>query len=146
MKSPAATPQPLGTGLRHQRGASYWYWLFTFSVFGFALTAAVKLGPLYVDAYYVEKGLQKLAALDNIHELSNSQIHTNLQRFFTLNNVRGQPTQAIKIIRRSHSMLVSIAYEVRQPLFNNVDVVIQFNKQLNTAKADQCCEPLTHLK
>ena len=132
--------------LRAQRGMSYWGWLFVVALFGFALTIVSKLGPGYIDAHFVEEGLQSLSENGNIREMSNSEIKRELDRYFTINNVRGEPTKAVKIIRGADSTLVSINYELRQPLFHNVDVVMKFDKQLNTAKPELCCEPLVDIE
>ena len=140
------TQFPQLRSLAAQKGMSYWGWLFIIAVFGFCLTVVSKMGPAYIDAHYVEEGLVSLAEKDNIREMSNTEIKRELDRFFTINNVRGQPIQAVKIIRGADSTLVSINYELRQPLFQNVDVVMKFDKQLNTAKPELCCEPLVDLE
>ncbi|WP_346836835.1 DUF4845 domain-containing protein [Microbulbifer sp. SAOS-129_SWC] len=132
--------------LRRQRGMSYWGWLVVVAVCGFILTCVSKMGPGYIDSYYVGEGLKQLAQEPNLRDMSRSDIKRELDKYFMLNNVRGQPTKSVKILRGADSMLVSIDYELRQPLFYNVDVVMKFNKQLNTAKVDQCCEPLVDLE
>ncbi|MCQ3829569.1 DUF4845 domain-containing protein [Microbulbifer elongatus] len=129
-----------------QRGMSYWGWLAIIAVFGFGLTVVSKMGPAYVDAHFVEEGLHSLSQNAGIREMSNTEIKRELDRFFTINNVRGEPVNSVRIIRGADSTLVSINYELRQPLFHNVDVVMKFDKQLNTAKPELCCEPLVDLE
>ncbi|MBB5209993.1 DUF4845 domain-containing protein [Microbulbifer hydrolyticus] len=132
--------------LAAQRGMSYWGWLFVIAVFGFGLTVVSKMGPAYIDAHFVEEGLLTLSKQGGVRDMSNTEIKRELDRFFTINNVRGEPVQSVKIIRGADSTLVSINYELRQPLFHNVDVVMKFDKQLNTAKPELCCEPLVDLE
>lgn len=132
--------------LAAQRGMSYWGWLLVIAVFGFGLTVVSKMGPAYVDAHFVEEGLQTLSRNDGIGEMSPAEIKRELGRFFSINNVRGEPVQSVKIIRGADSTLVSINYELRQPLISNVDVVMKFDKQLNTAKPELCCDPLVSLE
>lgn len=134
------------SSLVHQRGMSYWGWIFVVAVFGFVLTVVSRMGPAYIDAYYVDEGLKKLAENPDLRDMSRGGIRKELDSFFLINNVRGEPTEAVQIIRGADSMLVSIDYELRQPLIHNVDVVMKFNKQLNTAKAELCCEPLVDLE
>ncbi|AMX02270.1 DUF4845 domain-containing protein [Microbulbifer thermotolerans] len=136
----------LRTSLFRQRGMSYWGWLLVVAMFGFILTCVSKMAPAYIDARYVEEGLKKLAENPNLRELSRADIKKELDRFFLINNVRGEPTKSVKVIRGADSMLVSIDYELRQPLIYNVDVVMKFDKQLNTAKPELCCEPLVDLE
>lgn len=136
----------VNSSMQQQRGLSYWGLLLIIAVFGFVLTCVSKMGPAYIDAYYVDEGLRKLAENQNIRDMTRSDIKRELDRFFLINNVRGEPTKAVQVIRGADSMLVSVDYELRQPLIYNVDVVMRFNKQLNTAKVEQCCEPLVDLE
>ncbi|WP_250462923.1 DUF4845 domain-containing protein [Microbulbifer litoralis] len=134
------------SSLRSQRGMSYWGWLGIVAIFGFILTCVSKMGPAYIDAYYVDEGLRTLSENPGLRDMSRGEIKKELDRFFLINNVRGQPTESVQIIRGADSMLVSVDYELRQPLFYNVDVIMKFNKQLNTAKVELCCEPLVDLE
>ncbi len=132
--------------LRRQRGMSYWSLMLIVAVFGFILTCVSKMGPAYIDAYYVDEGLKTLAENPGLRDMTRGQIKSELDRYFLINNVRGEPTKAVQVIRGADSMLVSVDYELRQPLFQNVDVVMKFDKQLNTAKPELCCEPLVDLE
>jgi len=134
------------SSLRRQRGMSYWGWIFAVAVFGFALMVVSTMGSAYIDAYYVGQGLKKLAKKPDLRDMSRGEIKKELDKFFLINSVRGEPTKAVQVIRGADSMLVSVDYELRQPLFANVDVVMKFNKQLNTAKPELCCEPLVDLE
>ncbi|SDZ87772.1 DUF4845 domain-containing protein [Microbulbifer marinus] len=134
------------SSLRGQRGMSYWSLMLIVAVFGFILTCVSKMGPAYIDAYYVDEGLKKLAENPNLRDMTRGQIKSELDRFFLINNVRGEPTKAVQVIRGADSVLVSVDYELRQPLIRNVDVVMKFDKQLNTAKPELCCEPLVDLE
>ncbi len=134
------------SSLRRQRGMSYWGWMLVVAVFGFILTCVSKMGPAYIDAYYVDEGLKKLAENPNLRDMSRGDIKKELDRFFLINNVRGEPTNAVQVIRGADSVLVSVDYELRQPLIHNIDVVMKFDKQLNTAKPELCCEPLVDLE
>ncbi|SDJ56364.1 DUF4845 domain-containing protein [Microbulbifer yueqingensis] len=135
-----------GSSLHRQRGMSYWSLILIIAGAGFILTCVSKMGPGYIDAYYVDQGLKKLAEQDNLRDMTRGQIKQELNKYFLINNVRGQPTESVQIIRGADSILISVDYEVRQPLIHNVDVVMRFNKQLNTAKAELCCEPLVDLE
>ncbi|SHE82421.1 protein of unknown function [Microbulbifer donghaiensis] len=134
------------SSLRGQRGMSYWSLIFYISGFALIILFASKLAPGYVDAMHVENGLKDLAEKGNIRDMNRGEIVRDLQTYFMLNNVRGEPTKSVQVIRGAEGMLVSIDYELRQPLIHNIDVVMKFNKQLNTAKPELCCEPLVDLE
>ncbi|WP_299586549.1 DUF4845 domain-containing protein [uncultured Microbulbifer sp.] len=132
--------------LGHQRGMSYWGWLLVIAVLGFALTCVSKMAPAYVDARYVSEALKTLGDNPELESMSTGQIKKELGRFFLINNVRGEPTKSLQVVRGAKSTVVSINYELRQPLIYNVDVVMKFNKQLDTAKPELCCDPLVDLE
>ncbi|GAB2881649.1 DUF4845 domain-containing protein [Microbulbifer echini] len=132
--------------LGRQRGMSYWGWLLVIAVLGFALTCVSKMAPAYVDARYVSEALKTLGDNPELESMSTGQIKKELGRFFLINNVRGEPTKSLQVVRGAKSTVVSINYELRQPLIYNVDVVMKFNKQLDTAKPELCCHPLVDLE
>ena len=136
----------INSSLQQQRGLSYWGLIFYISCFALVILFASKLAPAYLDAYTVENGLKDLSKKQNLREMTRAEITRDLQNYFMLNGVRGEPTQAVKILRGADGMLVSIDYELRQPLMHNLDIVMKFNKQLDTRKADLCCEPLVDLE
>lgn len=132
--------------LGRQRGMSYWGWLLVIAVLGFALTCVSKMAPAYVDARYINEALKTLGENPELENMTAGQIKKEMGRFFLINNVRGEPTEALQVVRGAKSTVVSINYELRQPLIYNVDVVMKFNKQLDTAKPELCCDPLVDLE
>ncbi|WP_413662744.1 DUF4845 domain-containing protein [Microbulbifer sp. ANSA003] len=136
----------LNLSLQQQRGMSYWGWLLIIAMLGFALTCVSKMAPAYVDARYVNEGLKTLGQNPNLEDMTTGQIKKELNRFFLVNNVRGEPTKSVQVVRGAKGSVVSINYELRQPLIYNVDVVMKFNKQLDTAKPELCCDALIDLE
>ncbi|WP_445354702.1 DUF4845 domain-containing protein [Microbulbifer sp. EKSA008] len=136
----------LNLSLQQQRGMSYWGWLLIIAMLGFALTCVSKMAPAYLDARYVNEGLKTLGQNPNLEDMTTGQIKKELNRFFLVNNVRGEPTKSVQVVRGAKGSVVSINYELRQPLIYNVDVVMKFNKQLDTAKPELCCDALIDLE
>lgn len=136
----------LNLSLQQQRGMGYWGWLLIIALLGFALTCVSKMAPAYVDARYVNEGLKSLGQNPNLENMTTGQIKKELNRFFQVNNVRGEPTKSVQVVRGAKGSVVSINYELRQPLIYNVDVVMKFNKQLDTAKPELCCDALIDLE
>ncbi|WP_444917775.1 DUF4845 domain-containing protein [Microbulbifer sp. JMSA003] len=136
----------LNLSLQQQRGMSYWGWILVIALAGFTLTCVSKMAPAYVDARYVNEGLKTLGQNPNLEDMTTGQIKKELGRFFLINNVRGEPTKSVQVVRGAKGSVVSINYELRQPLIYNVDVVMKFNKQLDTAKPELCCDALIDLE
>lgn len=128
-----------------QRGMSSLGWLVVILVGGFFLTCALKLGPVYADNLLVRDALKSLNNLpgdgQSFTELSDSNIRTQLNNYFTINGIRDVPRNAVAIERKSDSVLVNINYERRVPLFYNIDVVMTFNNQFDSRRPSECCKP-----
>lgn len=127
--------------LRYQVGLSSIGWLLTIMVAGFFLLCAFKLIPAYADDRYIQTALKSLPQGRALTELSNGEIKKKLGKFYMINNVRSEGSKNIKIERTSKKTLVNINYEVRVPLFHNIDVVMVFKNQLDSSRPDACCKP-----
>ncbi len=109
-----------------QRGISTLGFMGIVAIAGFFLLAAFKLGPLYIDNYFVKAALNSLVDED-VHGMSNGQVRRKLSNYFTVNNVRDIDRDAIKIERDRTRTLVRVEYEKRVDFMGNVDVVVSFN-------------------
>ncbi len=129
-------------GLKKQSGLSTLGWLMAIAVFGFVLMCGFKMGPVYLDNGFVVGALKSLADSESdLNQLSNSAIRKKLNSMFMINNIRGDVTKQVKIVREKNRVLVNINYEKRVPLFYNVDVVMTFNNQLDSSRPGECCTP-----
>ena len=127
--------------LKAQRGLSAIGWLFVISLFGFGLLVVSKLGPHYLDNRFVSSVLQSIADDPDVRQLSAGDIRSKLSKEFTINNIRGKPTQSVDISTNANGLVVSINYEERVHLLHNIDVVLTFNNMLDTARPQLCCSP-----
>lgn len=125
--------------LKQQQGLSAIGWLFVISVFGFSILVASKLGPHYLDNRFVVSTLKSLGDDPEFPRMSVSDIRTKLSKTFSVNNIRGKATQAVKVVKNSKKTLVTIAYEERVELIHNIDVVLTFNNVLDSTKPGDCC-------
>ncbi len=129
-------------GLKKQRGLSSLGWLMAIAAVGFVLTCSFKMGPVYLDNRFVIGALQSLADSESeLKQLSNGAIRAKLSKMFQINNIRGDVTKQVKIVREQNRVLVNIDYETRVKLFYNIDVVMTFNNQLDSSRPGECCKP-----
>ncbi len=128
--------------LKKQRGLSTLGWLLMIAAAGFVLTCSFKMGPVYLDNSFVVGALRSLAESESdLKQLSNDAIRKKLRKMFQINNIRGDVTKQVKIVREQNRVLVNIDYETRLNLFYNVDVVMTFNNQLDSSRPGECCTP-----
>lgn len=115
--------------------------LFVLASFGFFLTCFFKLGPAYLDNYYIVDALKSLAEdhPEDLKDLSRDTIRQELSKYYTINNVRGEAAKALEIERKQDRTIITIAYENRIPFISNVDVVVKFNNVLDSSQPDKCC-------
>lgn len=131
---------------RHsQRGLSSIAWLLILLVAGFFLTCAFKLGPAYADNIYIREALKSLSEFEKTDRgyagMSNSDVRRHLSNYFQVNNIRNIKTADVEIDRKADKTLINIDYEVRVPLFYNIDVVMIFKNQFDTNRPAECCNP-----
>lgn len=130
---------------RRQKGFSPIGWLLVILVGGFFLLVAFKVTPPYFDNMYIADALRTLPELgggeygyDNV---TKTQVTSHLQKYFAVNNVRGEVVKNIEVTRDKRNLIVDINYEVRVPFAYNVDVVMTFKNQFDSSRPDECCKP-----
>lgn len=128
--------------IKRQRGMFSLGSLYLVLSLGFFVFLAFKVVPPYFDNMYIKQGLQDLAVLDGQGDgLTSTDIRRRLGNFFTVNNVRGNVTEKIKIKRKGGNVLVMIDYEKRVPLFANMEVTMTFENHWNSKYPEKCCKP-----
>lgn len=111
---------------RKQNGLSAVGFLVVLAIGGFVLTALFKVGPLYLDNYFVQGAMNTLAD-ENIHEMTDARIRRKISNSFTINNVRNVDVKKVQIEREKTRTLVTLNYETRVNFMGNLDVVVVFN-------------------
>lgn len=126
---------------KYQRGLGAISWLCIIFIVVFFGTSAFKMVPAYNENQLVKTALRNLGQdPDGLHEMSKSEIRSQLNKFYTINNVRGEATKSLEIDRQREKTLVKVNYEVREQLFGNVSVVMTFNNVLDSSRPDACCD------
>ncbi|WNO08014.1 DUF4845 domain-containing protein [Teredinibacter sp. KSP-S5-2] len=128
---------------KHQYGLSSLGWLVVLSLVGFFLLCTFRLGPAYIDDRMIKGVIVSVAeANPDLHSMSKMEIKSAIQKFLTINSVRGEASKNIKIVKRADRTLINNRYEVRVHLFANIDVVMNFEHQLDSSNVAACCEYL----
>ena len=92
----------------------------------------MKIGPIYVDNFSVIQAMNEVAEERGSAKRSPYDIRL---KFFTLMNIN-----AIDHVRESHVKLIRgngtrmrVAYEVREPIMGNLDIVVKFDHTVRLA-------------
>lgn len=130
--------------IKRQRGMSMPLLVLIIAIGGLFLLCTFRLVPVYVENRYVVAALNSLGDdAEQLHSMSARQIRQELQRFYQINNVNSPgPTQNIEVDKRSANTVVNINYETRVPLLWNIDFLVTFENQLDSARPQACCRPI----
>ena len=116
-----------------QQGLSTLGWLVMLAIFGVLLTAAFKLGPIYLDNYFVRAAIKSMADED-IESMTSADIRDRMGRTFDINNIRNVSVKDLKIKREKERVLISLNYEKRVNFMGNLDFVAVFTNEYDTSE------------
>jgi Domain of unknown function (DUF4845) len=101
----------------------------------FGLMVVFKVGPLYLDNYFVKSSVDALIDED-VRKMSNNQIADALDRYFLINGVRDISARtAAKIEREDTRTVVKVDYEKRVNFLANLDVVVTFENHYDSSQS-----------
>lgn len=114
-----------------QRGMTFIGWLLVIGLVFFFAMIAIKLTPVYMEAYSVKTHLQNLKKEPNITKKEGSEIRVMLQRRFEIDDVRSvNVSKHVTISADGGVLKVQAKYSIRRNLFGNIDVIIDFDQKV----------------
>lgn len=116
---------------RKPRGMTLMSFVIVLVVVGFFALVAMKLFPMYSEYFNLKGVMEEYAAQPNSASIPPAQMYTDLNRRFGIAYVDSVEKEHIKIIREGGVSKLNIAYEVRVPLFGNLDVVGKFDNTVD---------------
>lgn len=116
---------------RKPRGMTLMSFVIVLVVVGFFALVAMKLFPMYSEYFNLKGVMEEYAAQPNSASIPPAQMYTELERRFGIAYVDSVDREHIKIIREGGASKLNIAYEVRVPLFGNLDVVGKFDNTVD---------------
>jgi hypothetical protein len=115
---------------RRQRGAgmlSVMIWL----VLAVAvLTLVVRLGPSYMQFMTVRSVMNDMSQDPELQGKGRTQVLNNLSSRLDVNAVEGLPKDAVTMEQDGVTRELVADYEMRVPVFANVDAVVSFNHRV----------------
>lgn len=118
------------TSLSGQRGSFYTV-LIMLAMFGFLVTCALKIAPLYIDNNVITNAMAAMAANEDMKSLSIGEIRSSLAKTLNTNNIDNFDTQNVVLVREDGMDYVDINYDARVHLFSNIDAVVVFTNRFD---------------
>jgi len=108
-------------------------WLLILGLIAFLTLIVLRLAPLYLEYSKVASVLESLRAQPGIGNETRSGIISLVSRRFDVNDVNTVDPKLVKVSKDRGKMTIGIAYERREHLVGNIDVVAKFDKQVEVA-------------
>ena len=116
--------------IKQQSGLSIFSVVLGILITGLVVLLIFKIGPLYLEHYGVVSSLKSLEKEPGMHQKSNTELMTLLQKRLEINDVRRVNHKDVIIKKQARQTTMRVAYEVQVPLVSNVNLLITFD---NTA-------------
>jgi len=106
--------------------------LIVLAVIGFFAYIGIKLTPVYLEHFSVTSSLQSLAEEES-QGLAVGELRSRLLKRLEINNVSHVTEKDISIRSDAGSKKVTIQYEVQEPFYGNVSLLLSFEDSVTLA-------------
>ncbi len=114
-----------------QRGISMIGWAVILLVAVVLGTAALRMVPVYLEHNTISTAIQSLLQDSKTALMSPREVREALSKRFTINQVNVIDVNDLIITKNGGILKIGTDYEVREPLFYNVSVVMTFKDEFS---------------
>ncbi|MDV5862261.1 DUF4845 domain-containing protein [Pseudomonas mendocina] len=116
---------------RSQQGLSILGWLVVLAVVAFFASTAFKVLPHYLDYMSMEKIITSVETDKASDVRTVGEFYNHVSKGMQVNNIRDlNMRDAMQVKVENNEFLVHLKYEKREPLIENLDLVVNFDKEL----------------
>ncbi|MDP3365750.1 MAG: DUF4845 domain-containing protein [Pseudomonas sp.] len=118
------------TFARSQQGLSILGWLMVLAVVAFFASTAFKVMPHYLDDMSLEKIITSVETDKASDVRTVGEFYNHVSKGMQVNNIRDlNMRDALQVKVENNEFLVHLKYEKREPLIENLDLVVNFDKE-----------------
>ncbi len=121
--------------ISRQQGMTFISFIFLMALIGFFTLLILKIGPIYL---HHSKVVNAFSAVENTPDLeiqSVGQIRNMFAKRFNINYVDKVNANEIKITKKGDFYVkVLLDYEVVEPIFGNLSVLVEFHEEFEKGK------------
>ena len=115
---------------RSQQGLSILGWLVVLAVVAFFASTAFKVLPHYLDYMSMEKIITSVETDKASDVRTVGEFYNHVSKGMQVNNIRDlNMRDALQVKVENNEFLVHLKYEKREPLIENLDLVVNFDKE-----------------
>jgi len=116
--------------IKKQKGLTLISTFLLLGLIGFFTILVLKIGPIYMNNSKVIHALESLKHHTDIEKKSKREVWITLNKQFGMNYVAHVERKNVKITSRSDYLKVQVIYHVKEPLFGNLSVWIDFDNAI----------------
>ena len=111
-----------------QLGLTLWSGLYLFGSIAFIVLCGIKIGPLYLNEFTVNKAVRDVAAQASVigSEVDVAAVRSSLQKRWDIDYIDQLEPRDIKVVRTAGGLFLSYDYDAEVPLFANIIIVAHF--------------------
>lgn len=118
------------TFARSQKGLSVLSWLVVLAVVAFFASTAFKILPHYLDYMSMEKMITSVETDKALEIRSVGEFYAHVAKGMQVNSIRDLDLkEVLKVKVENNEFLAHLKYEKREPLIENLDLVVHFDKE-----------------
>ncbi len=114
--------------LKKQHGLTMISILMILIMIGGVVLLFFKIVPIYMNYGKVKSTIESVANLKDAESKSKSQIRKLIRKRLAVNSVYDLPKDAIKVLKRGNYLKIVAKYDVKEKLFANLSVLVEFNE------------------
>ena len=117
-----------------QRGITLSGLIYSCIIIGFIALVAMKLFPLYNEKTKVDFAMEKVAGTPGSASISKNELVKSIMKQFEISDVDRWKTpefaKLLSVKKHKKGKNMTLKYEIRGPLFGELDVVLKYENQL----------------
>ena len=119
----------IGTMRNRQQGMTFIGWVMALMILGFFVLIGLKLTPVYLEYFAVQRQLTSLEEEAGLVKKSAGQVKRLLLRRFSIDDVKSISPGQIKIAKKDRHIKIQVTWQVRTPMMGNVDALVSFDEK-----------------
>lgn len=118
-----------------QKGLSFVGWLLALALIAFAASTALKLTPHYLDYMSMKKIISSVETDKTLEITTVSDFYSYVSKGMQVNSIRDLDlNKALSVTVENNKFLAHLKYENREPLIQNIDLVVKFDHEFSVGK------------
>ncbi|MBU3054619.1 DUF4845 domain-containing protein [Pseudomonas indica] len=118
------------TFARSQKGLSILGWLVVLAVVAFLASTAFKIIPHYLDYMSMEKIISSVETDKALNIQTVGDFYEHVSKGMQVNGIRDlDMKKVLKVNVENNEFRAHLKYEKREPLIENLDLVVRFDKE-----------------